>query len=378
MDKTDILIIGAGVVGLAIAAELADRLRNRTTVVLERNEKFGQETSSRNSEVIHAGIYYPRASLKAKLCVEGNGLIYDFCSRWQVPCTRSGKLIVANTDEEVATLEELIIRGKENGVENLQLLDKSQVARYEPGINATAAIFSPSTGVIDSHQLMAKLEWLAGRKGALVIYQHVATGILPGEKAHTVFYRGPQQVEDSIKTTWLINSAGLAADHVASLMGIDVDRAGYRIFPCKGEYFSIPDSKSKRISHLIYPPPFKDLRGLGIHVTKTLDGRVKLGPNAFYVDAPDYTVNPEHASTFYNSLKDYLPFLEARDLQPDMAGVRPKLQAPGTPIHDFVVCHEKARGLRGVVNLIGIESPGLTSCLSLAKMVGNIIENDGG
>ena len=157
------------------------------------------------------------------------------------------------------------------------------------------------------------------------------------------------------------------------MMGIDVDQAGYRLYLCKGEYFSIPLTKSKRVSRLIYPPPYKDLKGLGIHVTKMLDGMIKLGPNAFYVDELDYTVDPEHAEEFYDSIKDYLPFLERDDLQPDMAGIRPKLQAPGTPIRDFVVVHEKDRGLKGVINLIGIESPGLTSCLSLAKMVGDII-----
>ena len=375
MDKTDVLIVGGGVVGLAIAAELADRFRNRSIVVLERHQKFGQETSSRNSGVIHAGIYYPKGSLKARLCVEGNRLMYDFCSKWEVPCKRSGKLIVASTDREVATIESLLAHGKENGVEDLELLDRSEIAKYEPNINASAAIFSPSSGIVDSHQLMARLEWLAGSKKTIIAYQHEVARIEPGEKTHTVFYCGPEGQRDSIECTWLINSAGLSSDYVASLMGIDIDGAGYRLFPCKGEYFSIPSSKSKLISRLIYPPPFKDLRGLGIHVTKSFDGMVKLGPNAFYVDEPDYTVNPEHAVQFYDSVKGFLPFLEADDLQPDMAGVRPKLQAPGSPIRDFVVCHETGRGLKGVINLIGIESPGFTSCLSLAGMVGDIIEN---
>jgi len=377
MDKTDILIIGAGAVGLAIAAELADRFPNRSIVLLERYQKFGQETSSRNSGVIHAGIYYPKGSLKARLCVEGNRLMYDFCSKWEVPCKRTGKLIVANTDEEIATIESLIIHGRENGVDDLQLLDSSEVAQYEPNINASAAIYSPSSGIVDSHQLMSRLEWLAGQKKTIMAYQHEVIRIEPEEKAHTVFYRGPEGQQDSIESTWLINSAGLSSDSIASLMGIDIDKAGYRLFPCKGEYFSIPYSKSKLIFHLIYPPPFKDLRGLGIHVTKFLDGMVKLGPNAFFVDEPDYTVNPDHATEFYNSVKGYLPFLEAEDLQPDMAGVRPKLQAPGSPLRDFVVCHETGRDLKGVINLIGIESPGFTSCLSLAGMVGDIIESGG-
>ncbi len=374
MDTADIVVIGAGVVGLAVAAELAGRFPTRSIVVLERNAKFGQETSSRNSEVIHAGIYYPPKSLKARLCVEGKRLLYEFCSKWQVPCKRFGKLIVANTRTEVATLESLLIRGKENGVDDLQLFSRTQVACREPDIQAEAAIYSPSTGIVDTHRLMARLEWLAQEKKVLCAYLHEATGIEHQGNSSIVQYLGPGKEHNSLKTTWLINSAGLASDHVASLMDIDIDQAGYRLHPCKGEYFNLSSAKSKRISHLIYPPPYKDLRGLGIHVTKMLDGRVKLGPNAFYIDELDYTVDVLHAEEFYANIKEYLPFVEPHDLQPDTAGIRPKLQAPGAPIHDFIVRHESERGLHGVINLIGIESPGLTACLSLAKMVGDIIE----
>ena len=223
---------------------------------------------------------------------------------------------------------------------------------------------------------MGRLEWLALQKNAVIAYQHEVTQIKPEGTGYSVFYRGPSGAHESIKCSWLINSAGLSSDYIASLLGIDVDKAGYRLFPCKGEYFTIPFSRSKLISHLIYPPPFKDLRGLGIHITKSIDGRTRLGPNAFFVDKPDYTVEPKHARVFYNSIKQYLPFLKESDLAPDMAGIRPKLQSPGSPIQDFVVCHEKKRGLKCAVNLIGIESPGLTSCLSLAKMVSKIIEEE--
>ncbi len=377
MDKTDFLIIGAGVIGLAIAAELADRFHNQSVILLEQHHKFGQETSSRNSEVIHAGIYYPKASLKAILCVEGKHLLYDFCSKWKVPHEPSGKLIVANTPEEVSTLEELLIRGKENGVKDLQFLDSSQISRYEPNIKAEAAIYSPSTGIIDSHKLMERLEWLAVSKKTIIACGHKVTSIEFMGNQYAVSYQGPQGTYDSINSSWVINSSGLSSDYIASLPGIDIDTAGYRLFPCKGEYFSIPVSRAKLVSRLIYPPPYKDLRGLGIHFTKKLDGSAKLGPNAFYVDAPDYTVTAEHASQFYNSLKEYLPFLNAKDLCPDMAGVRPKLQPPNSPIRDFIVSHEKERGLNGFINLIGIESPGLTSCLSLAKMVADLIEENG-
>ncbi|MEI6127655.1 MAG: NAD(P)/FAD-dependent oxidoreductase [Pseudomonadota bacterium] len=375
MNKADFLIIGAGAVGLAIAAALSEKFHPRSVVVLERHHKFGQETSSRNSEVIHAGIYYPRGSLKARLCVEGNRLMYDFCRQWDIPHAQSGKLIVATTDEEAATMHSLFVTGRENGVEDLQMLDTVQVSRLEPNVNALAALYSPLTGIVDSHRLMARLEWLAVRNGTICAYNHEVIRIgCAKSRAAAVCYRDPSGRENSLQCRWVINSAGLSSDFIAALMGIAVDRAGYRLFPCKGEYFKVAGSKARLVSRLIYPPPFKDLQGLGIHVTKSLDGMVKLGPNAFYVDELEYSVDPEHVALFFESVKDYLPFLEIQDLEPDMAGIRPKTQAPNTPVRDFVICHEVERGLEGVINLIGIESPGLTSCLSIARMVRSMIE----
>jgi len=373
MSTTDFLIIGAGVAGLAIAAELTLRFDKKSVTLLERHGKFGQETSSRNSEVIHAGIYYPPGSLKARLCVAGNRMLYDFCRSRDIPHQRLGKLIVAGDDQEMATLAALLATGRENGVDDLEMLDAKQVARLEPQVRACGALYSPSTGVIDSHRLMARLEWLVLRNSAAIAYNHEVIGVSPGQNGTTVIYRSPSGSEEKVYCRYLINSAGLAADRIASLMGIDINRAGYRLFPCKGEYFSLPRSAAQRMTHLIYPPPFKDLRGLGIHVTKSLDGAVRLGPNAFYVDSLDYTVDEAHAALFYESVREYLPFVTPGDLRPDMAGIRPKLQAPNTPIRDFVICHEHERGLVGVINLIGIESPGLTSCLSIAKMVGDMI-----
>jgi len=373
MDQTDFLIIGAGVVGLAVAAELSQRFPDQSIVVLEKNENFGRETSSRNSEVIHAGIYYPENSLKARLCVAGNRQLYDYCRKWHVPHQRTGKLIVADSAAETATLQSLLAQGKKNGVRDLQLLDSDAVAAMEPGICARAAVLSPSTGTVDSHGLMKRLEQQAAGRHAVLAYHHEVTGITPAEDGYRVRYTSPNGTLQSVVTRWLVNSAGLYADRIAALMGIDIDREGYRLHLCKGEYFSIPASKAQKISHLIYPPPFRDLKGLGIHLTCFPDRSVKLGPNAFYVDRLDYTVNKEHAPAFFNSLKAYLPFLEMSDLSPDMAGIRPKLQKPGEPIHDFVVCHEKDRGLQKAVNLIGIESPGLTSCLSLAKLVADMM-----
>jgi len=373
MDQTDFLIIGAGVVGLAIASEISGRFPENTVTLLDKYPKFGQETSSRNSEVIHAGMYYPENSLKAKLCVEGNRLMYEFCKKWNIPHERTGKLIVANTDKEISTLESILIQGKKNDIEDLKLLNRSEITALEPEICAKAAVLSPSTGTVDSHSLMKRLEQLALNRKTVIAYKHEVLNIEPENEKYRIFYSSPDGSVQSILSSWLINSSGLSSDKTASLMGIDIDEAGYRLHPCKGEYFSIPPSKAKRVSHLIYPPPFKDLRGLGIHLTRFPDKSVKLGPNAFYIDEEDYSVDSGHAVDFFNSIKDYLPFLELKDLTPDMAGIRPKIQKPGKSIHDFIICHEKERGLKRVINLIGIESPGLTSCLSLARLVGNMI-----
>jgi L-2-hydroxyglutarate oxidase LhgO len=374
MERVDYLIIGAGVIGLAVAAELTKRFTDNSTVVMEQHDSFGQETSSRNSEVIHAGIYYPAASLKANLCIQGNRMLYNFCAEWNVPYHRIGKLIIARTEEEIPAIQELFQQGRINGVTDLEFLDSPAVSRLEPNIRAVAGILSPSTGIVDSHKLMQRLERCAEQGDALLAYRHRVQSIKVVEKGYQISYYNPQGTEELIECHWLINCAGLNADNIASMVGIDVDSCSYRIYPCKGEYFSIVPSKSGLISRLIYPPPLKDLQGLGVHVTKSLDGRIKLGPNAFYVDKPDFSVEAQHAATFYEAVKTYLHFLEFQDLQPEMAGIRPKLQGPGHPFRDFIIRHEADKGFTGLINLLGIESPGLTSCLSIAKTVGDIIE----
>jgi L-2-hydroxyglutarate oxidase LhgO len=376
MDQADIVIIGAGVVGLALAAELSAAFGGGSIIVLERRESFGRETSSRNSEVIHAGMYYPAGSLKARLCVEGNRLLYDFCRRHDVPHRRMGKLIVATDESENEQLETLLARGRANGIHDLSLIECRDIARLEPHIRACAALLSPSTGVVDTHRLMARMETLALQNGVSFAYRHDVLSVRPGTPGNTVVYTTPGGQAATVDGRWVINAGGLSAERIAATMGIDCLQAGYRLYPCKGEYFRIPAARARLVSRLVYPTPYADLRGLGVHVTKTLDGTVRLGPNALYVDSCDYAVDPAHAREFYEGAKKFLPFLEPGDLQPDTAGIRPKLQAPGTPARDFVICHETGRGLRGIINLVGIESPGLTSCLSIARMVRDMIEQD--
>ncbi len=370
LEKVEITIIGAGVVGLALAAEIADT--SREILVIERHEHFGQETSSRNSEVIHAGIYYPKDSLKAKLCVEGNRLLYQICAQHQIPHQKIGKLIVALNDEEVEGLESLLARGRDNGVSDLQLLSQKEVRQMEPHINVSSALWSGSTGIIDTHSLMKYFETSAISKGVDFAYGCEVESIEKKTDGYEVDIRDADGERFSFLSRIVINSAGLCADKIAALAGIDIDAAGYRIHYCKGEYFSLGGGKHKSIHHLIYPPPTSI--SLGIHVVLDLQGRVKLGPNAFYVNEIDYQVNEAHKKDFLESVIPILPFVEESDITPDMAGIRPKLQAPEDPVRDFVISHEATLGLPGLINLIGIESPGLTASPAIAKYVKEMIE----
>lgn len=376
MERVDVIIAGAGVVGLAVAAELAGRLDGADIVVLERHAKFGQDTSSRNSEVMHAGMYYPSGSLKARHCVAGNPMLYEFCERYDIPHKRLGKVIVARDESEIKGIEAILEQGQTNGVADLRLLTQAEVAKLEPNVTAVAAVYSPNTGIIDSHRLMLQLERLATQAGAMFAYKHAVTGVSFTGGEYEVAFEGPEGA-DALACRWLVNCAGLYADRIPAWLGIDTVATGYKIYPVKGEYFSLSAAKSRCINGLVYPPPLKGLRGLGTHVTKSLDGRARLGPSAFYVDyaaIENYDVDPDHREEFFQAAQTYLPFIERDDLAADMAGMRPKLQAPDAPVADFVIRHEADRGLPGLIDLIGIESPGLTSCLSIAKTVAEMVE----
>jgi L-2-hydroxyglutarate oxidase LhgO len=374
MGKTDLIVIGAGVIGLAVAAEISARQPGLSILIMEKHESFGRETSSRNSEVIHAGIYYPAGSLKAQLCVEGNALLYSFCRQWGIAHRRLGKLIVANSPEQVAYLDNLRTQAEANGVWDLEELDTQQIGLLEPNIKAERALFSPTTGIVDTHALMARLEQNALQNGVLPAYCHPVTAIEPITDGYRVHFQNPDGSADAIDCHCLVNCAGLQADRLAALAGVATDQAGYSQHLCKGEYFSLPRGKAALITRLVYPPPLHELAGLGIHATKSLDGHLRLGPNTIYVDDPeDYSVDPDHAAEFFHSVKSFLPFIEPEDLEPEMAGIRPKLSGPGEPFRDFIIRDESDRGLPGLINLIGIESPGLTCCLSIARLVSDLI-----
>jgi len=365
-----ITIIGAGVIGLAVAAQVAGK--HREVYILEMNETFGKETSSRNSEIIHAGIYYPGGSLKAETCVAGNALLYQLCRRYGIGHRRTGKLIVATVDEEVGKLEALLEQGRRNGAKGLKMLSAEEIKELEPNVEAVAAIFSPSSGIIDSHALMKYFLNRAREKGAEIAYKSKVIGIERLSDGYEV------TVENSsgpfpFKTEVLINCAGLSADRIAQLGGIDINKAGYKLFYCKGEYFSVGNRKNRLIKRLIYPVPEPSTGGMGIHATLDLEGRMRLGPNARYVNEIDYKVDESQKGLFYRSVKAFLPFIEDDDLEPEMAGIRPKLQGPGDDFRDFVIRHEQDKGLPGFINLIGIESPGLTSAPAIAKHVEGVV-----
>jgi L-2-hydroxyglutarate oxidase LhgO len=367
----EITIIGAGVIGLAIAEKLSDSSKN--LFVVEKHTTFGQETSSRNSEVIHAGIYYPQGSLKAKLCVEGNRLLYEYCRKFDIPCKNCGKLIVATSEDEIAVIEGIKETAEKNGV-SLSMLDKGQVADMEPNIYALKALFSPTTGIVDSHSLMKRFETNTVINGGQFVYGNEVTAVRKLEKGFKITLIGTDQEPFSFTTKILINSAGLTSDSIARMAGIADSKL--TISFCKGEYFRVNPPKNRLINRLIYPIPHQNMEGIGVHVTVDMAGGVKLGPDVTYLDEKiyDYHVDPSKQEEFWKSARKFLPFLEFEDIAPDMAGIRPKTQKPGEPIRDFYIKEEKERGYKGFINLIGMESPGLTSCLAIAKHVNEIVK----
>lgn len=371
--EINVTVIGAGVVGLAVAAELS---RSRKGIlILERNPSFGQETSSRNSEVIHAGIYYAKGSLKARLCVEGNRILYPLCERGRIPHRRCGKLIVATAAEEEAVLLGIQERAQENGADDLKMVSAREVKALEPNVRACAGLLSPSTGIVDTHRLMRRFAAQAQRNGAQLVPHTTVTGV---ERCDDGRYRihvaYPDGQRDSFESRRVVNCAGLEADQVAGAMGIDIDACGYRLHYWKGDYFSL-DVPPGYLQRLVYPVPQAHHVGLGVHATIDLGNRIKLGPDATYLPGRnlDYAVDPAARQLFFEAARRYLPAITVDQLNPEMAGIRPKLQRPGDAVRDFIIAEESAKGLAGIVNLIGIESPGLTASPAIARHVADLI-----
>jgi L-2-hydroxyglutarate oxidase LhgO len=361
MDSTDVVVVGAGVVGLAVARALAQR--GFETLVLERHARPGQETTSRNSGVIHSGIYYPTGSLKARLCVRGRQRLYEFCEQRGIPHQRCGKLIVA-PEAQVPALRTLQQRAIANGVDDLTLLDGPQVRELEPEVRCAAGLLSPSTGIVDAHELLlALLADLEASGGALVLRTRVESA-RPTPAGFAVTCSSGHSTSE-IECKWLVNSAGLSAVDLQQRIEGAPTGAPRRAYYAKGNYFACHGVKPFR--RLVYPMPNEG--GLGVHATLDLDGTTRFGPDVEWVDRPDYHVDPARAQSFYEAIREYWPAIPEGSLQPAYAGVRPKLVGPGQAAADFEIAVT-----RGLVHLLGIESPGLTSSLAIAEAVVEAID----
>jgi L-2-hydroxyglutarate oxidase LhgO len=358
VERIDCVVVGAGVVGLAAARALA--LAGREVVVLEAEGAIGTGISSRNSEVIHAGMYYPAGSLKARLCVAGNRMLREFAVMHGVPFRMTGKLIVATDAEEEKALGAILERGRVNGVEGLAAIPAAEAMAMEPQLTCTAALFSPMTGIIDTHALMLALQGEAEEHGAVLAFRSPVVGGCVTNDGIELQVGGDEPATFLAKT--VVIAAGLASCKVARALGVPGVPADYL---CKGNYFTLTGRMP--FQHLVYPVPVA--AGLGVHYTLDMAGRGRFGPDVEWIEREDYVVDPARADSFYGAIRRYWPGLPDGALEPAYAGIRPKIQGPSDPAKDFLVHGPGDHGVPGLVALYGIESPGLTSCLALADLV---------
>lgn len=356
------VVVGAGVVGLAIARQFAQQ--GHEVFVTEAESAIGTGVSARNSEVIHAGIYYPTNSLKAKLCVQGKAQLYAYCEERAIPYKRLGKLIVATDIAQHSELEKIVVKGLSNGVDDLQWLTTTEAQSLEPALNCTGAILSPSTGIIDSHALMLSLQGDGQRDGVQYVFNSpLDTAQLQDDGTFLLKFGDIDRTELTCRR--LINAAGLHAPSLARRIEGLAPQFVPREFLCKGSYFSMQGRAP--FSRLIYPAP--QHAGLGVHLTLDLGGQARFGPDIEWVTQEQYDVDPKRAEDFYCEVRRYWPDLKDNSLTPDYAGIRPKIVGPDQPAQDFMIQGQSVHGISGLINLFGIESPGLTACLAIAEHV---------
>jgi L-2-hydroxyglutarate oxidase LhgO len=361
MEDVDVVVVGAGVVGIAVARALA--LAGREVIVLDAAEGIGTETSSRNSEVIHAGIYYPRGSLMARFCVEGRRMLYRFCDERGVPYNNCGKLIVATSDAETEMLAGIKARAEANGVEGMRQLTAAEAIAMEPNLACTGALYSPTTGVLDSHAYMLALQGDAEHAGAMFVFHSPVEGGRVTEQGVELAVGGADPMR--LRARLVVNSAGLHACPLARRIEGMPSQLIPQEYYARGNYFTLTGRSP--FSRLIYPVPVPG--GLGVHITIDLGGQARFGPDVEWIDRIDYTVDPRRADSFYDAVRRYWPALKDGQIQPGYAGIRPKIVPKGAPGQDFVVQGREAHGIPQLINLFGIESPGLTSAIALADHV---------
>jgi L-2-hydroxyglutarate oxidase LhgO len=364
MDQVDCVVIGAGVVGLAVARALA--LQGQEVMVLEAADAIGTGTSSRNSEVIHAGIYYSEGSLKARLCVQGNALLYAYCEERGIGFSRCGKLLVATSDAQVAQLQAMVAKAAANGVQDLVLLTRAQARALEPQLECVAAVHSPSTGIVDSHALMLALQGDLENAGGLVVLNSALAHAQCARDAIVLVAKDGTELQ----ARSVVNAAGLQAQALASRFAGLAAQCVPPSHYAKGSYFTLAGRSP--FNRLIYPIP--EAAGLGVHLTLDLGGQAKFGPDVQWVDSPDdLVVDSARGDAFYAAVRQYWPALQDGTLIPGYAGIRPKIQGPGEPARDFLIQGPAVHGVPGLVNLFGIESPGLTSALAIGEYVRRLL-----
>ena len=363
-DRLDCIVVGAGVIGLAVARSMA--LAGREVVVLEAEPEIGMHTSSRNSEVIHAGLYYGDDSLKARLCVEGRALLYQYCKDRQIPHQRIGKLIVASHEEERAKLEAIQIQAMKNGVDDLSFVDGVRIQELEPAVVCEAGLLSPSTGIIDSHSLMISLQADIEASAGTVLTHNRIVGVEVTSSGFGITVDG---LAETFDCRTFINAAGLWASDIAREIRQFDTKHIERVRFAKGHYFAY-QGKSP-FNHLVYPIPADG--GLGVHATNDMGGSARFGPDVDWVDSIDYAFDESRKGRFVESIRKYFPDIDESKLVPAYTGIRPKLSGPGMPARDFVIQGPSEHGVAGLVNLFGIESPGLTAALAIGDYVRDLL-----
>jgi len=365
-ESVECVVIGAGVIGLAVARALA--LSGRTVLIVEKERYIGAHTSSRNSEIIHAGLYYPAGSLKARFCVAGRKRLYEYCAARGVATKHIGKLVVATDETEIPLLTKVMAHAKANGVDDLELLDAKAAHAMEPAVACVAAFHSPSTGLVDSHAFMLSLQGEAeAHRAAVVLRSEVAAGRVHDSGGFTLDIAGDEPM--TLACEILINAAGLYAPGVARrLGGVPADSIP-RDYYCRGVYFTLPGKAP--FQRPVYPVP--EHAGLGVHYTPDLAGQGRFGPDTEWIDGIDYTVDPTRGARFYAAIRKYWPGLPDGALQPGYAGIRPKISSRDEPAADFRIDGPEHHGVDGLVNLFGIESPGLTSSLAIGDYVAALV-----